>query len=252
MSRPYAWLGLALGVYLIATLASFPAATAYHWFAPDELRLAGIDGTVWRGRATLGSVSRLSVEDVQWQISPWSLVTGTIAGRVELRLADGFASTRFSIGRNAIRASELQATTSVTTLSRLVPLGDVRGLVSVQLAEIELRQLWPVRAVGQIRLANLEVPAIVPGGTGGLVPLGNYLVSLSPGADATLAGSFEDEGGPLEISGSLHVTPEKAYEISGLVLARPEAPRELVQSLDFFAGAADSSGRRPFGLSGSL
>ena len=35
---------------LVALVALFPARVAYHWFAPDAVRVSGIDGSIWQGR----------------------------------------------------------------------------------------------------------------------------------------------------------------------------------------------------------
>src|SRR5690606_2720287 len=53
MPNRYAWIALGLGAYIAFTLSSFPATAAYRWFAPETLRMAGIEGTVWSGRAAL-------------------------------------------------------------------------------------------------------------------------------------------------------------------------------------------------------
>src|SRR5690606_17260484 len=44
------WLALGIGAYAAFLLARFPAG-ASSWFAPDTVRLAGVDGTLWSGRA---------------------------------------------------------------------------------------------------------------------------------------------------------------------------------------------------------
>jgi hypothetical protein len=252
MARQWKWLGLGIGAYLTFCLITFPAGTAYRWFTPAELRLAGIQGTIWRGSAAIGSIGNLGIQDIEWRIRPWSLLTAAIEGHVELRRPDSFLSADIRIGPTAFEASQVQATTTLATLAALLPLGDVQGLVSVRLAELELENGWPVRAVGEVRLADLEVPVLAAGGSGDLIPLGGYRITLNTGTGSALEGLFEDQGGPLQVAGSIQLLADRSYEISGLVQPRAEAPRELVQALDFFAGSPDTSGRRPFGLSGNL
>ena len=48
------WLALGIGAYLAFALSSFPAGTAYAWFAPAGLQLEGLEGTLWSGRAAAG------------------------------------------------------------------------------------------------------------------------------------------------------------------------------------------------------
>ncbi|MDH3507241.1 MAG: type II secretion system protein N [Gammaproteobacteria bacterium] len=246
-----AWLGLAAGVYVAAVLALFPAGTAYRWFAPPELNLAGIQGSVWRGRAALASITGFGVYDLEWSISPWSLLTGRLRAQVQARQPDGFVNAEISAGLGSTQIFDMQATTSLATIGQVVPVGDVQGLISAQFAELELAQGWPVRAIGQIRIADLQTPLLMPSGPSDLIPLGNYVVQLIDSGTPDLRGTFEDQGGPVEVEGSFTLSNDRTYELSGLVAARPDAPQEIVQAMAFLA-PADSTGRRPFELTGRL
>lgn len=247
-----AWLGLAAGVYVAAALALFPAGTAYRWFAPAELNAVGIEGSVWRGRAALASINGFGVYDLEWSISPWSLFAGRLRARVQARQPDGFVNAEISAGFSSIQVLDMQATTSLATISQLVPVGDVQGLISAQLAELELEQGWPVRAVGQVRIANLETPLLMPNGPSDLIPLGNYIVQLVDSGAPEIRGTFEDQGGPVDVQGSFTLSSDRTYELSGLVAPRPDAPQEIVQAMVFLAPADDDSGRRSFELTGRL
>jgi general secretion pathway protein N len=250
-SRP-AWLGLGAGVYLAATLAAWPAGTAYRWFAPAGIEAAGISGTVWRGSAAVASIAGLGLYDVEWAIRPLSLLTGSLAIDVRARQPDGFIDAAVRAGLGTVRITDLRGTTSLRSLSRVIPLGDVTGLLSLQLDSLEIEDGWPRSAVGQIRLAQLETPLLMPGGPSGLIPLGNFVVSLEETGSGEVAGQFTDQGGPLEVSGRFRLSEDHSYELSGLIRARDSAAPEIVQGLQFVTGAPDESGRRPFELSGSL
>jgi general secretion pathway protein N len=252
MGSRSAWLGLGAGAYLAATVALLPAATAYRWLAPLEVTAVGLEGTIWRGRAALVSVAGIGASDVEWTMAFTPLLIGRIEIALQARQPDGFVSTNVVAGLASVRLLDLQATTTLATLGQLVPLGDVRGQISAQLAELELRDGWPEHAIGQIRIAGLETPLLMPGGPSGLIPLGNYLVTLEDRSDGLLGGHFTDQGGPLEITGAFALTADRNYELSGLILPRPDTPQEIVQALQFLTGPPDADGRRPFELTGSL
>ena len=247
-----AWLGLAAGVYVAASLAMFPAGTAYRWFAPPQLEIAGIEGSVWRGRAALASVAGFGVYDLEWSVSPWSLFAGRLRARVQARQPDGFVNAAISASFDTIRITDMQATTSLATISQFVPVGDVQGLISAQLAELEIARGWPVRAIGQVRIAELRTPLLMPSGPSDLIPLGNYLVQLIDSGTSDVRGTFEDQGGPVDVEGSFTLSSDRTYELTGLVVPRPDAPQEIVQAMVFLAPADDDSGRRTFELSGRL
>ena len=250
-SRP-AWLGLGAGVYLAATIAACPAGTAFRWLAPAGVDATGFSGTVWRGSAAVASIAGLGFYDLEWAIRPLSLLTGTLAADVRAREPDGFFDAAVSAGFSTVRISDFRGATSLRSLSRVIPLGDVTGLLSLQLDSLEISAGWPRSAVGQIRLAQLETPLLMPDGPSGLVPLGNFVVSLEDTESGEIAGQFTDQGGPLEVSGRFRLSGDRSYELSGLIRPRDSAAPEIVQALQFVTGAPDESGRRPFELSGSL
>jgi len=246
------WLALGIGAYLAFTIALFPASTAYRWFAPPELRLAAISGTVWSGGAALGSIPGLPLRDVRWDLDAWPLVLGRLTGDFEARLADGFVSGRVSASASRVRFADLQASTSLPTLRELLPLNDTRGLVSISLEELELRDAWPVNALGNLRLGQLEVAPLLPTAGAGLIPLGNYEVLFLDSDGQGIRAQLQDTGGPLDASGMLTLSLDRSYSLEGLVRARPDAPSELAQGLAIMTGEPDAEGRRPFALTGSL
>jgi hypothetical protein len=134
MARRSAWLGLAVAAYLAATVTLFPAATAYRWLAPPDVRVTGIEGTVWLGRAALASVADVGLYDIEWSTSAWRLLTGRLNLDLQARIPDGFVRGSVNAGASTLEVTDLQLSSTLTSAGRFVPLGDVRGLVSVQLA----------------------------------------------------------------------------------------------------------------------
>lgn len=241
------WIALSAGAYLAFAMALIPADAAWRWLAADDLRLAGVQGTVWSGRAALASAGPLGFRDVRWQMRPWSLLLARPEGRVETGLGDGFLQTEVRIGRSEIVLTGITATCSLPVLASALPIAGIGGQVSLQLAELVLQDGWPAAARGQLRLGQLTVPSLVGGDP---IALGNFNVTLS-GADG-LQGTFQDQGGPMEVRGSAGLTAAGEYEISGLVRARPEADAALTRGIELLTGAPDADGMRAFSLTGTL
>ncbi len=246
------WLALGAGAYVAFLLASFPATAAYRWFAPPELGLTGIDGTVWSGRAAVGSVAGLAIRDVAWDIAPWRLLLGSVGGRAEARLADGFASTGFRAGPRRTVLDGLQISTSVPVLEPLLPVQGTSGLLSASFARLELERGWPIRAEGEVRLRDLQVTPFIPTAGGQLIALGDYAIVFANGGGEALAAEIRDTGGPLEVQATLTLDRDRAYRLEGTVRPRPSASRDLVQGIEIMTGEPDPAGRRPLGLTGSL
>ena len=241
------WIALSAGAYLAFVIALLPADVAWRWLAADDLRLAGVQGTVWSGRVALASAGPLGFRDVRWQVRPWSLLLARPRGRLETGFGDGFLETEVRIGGSGIVLTGLTATCSLSALASALPIAGIRGQVSLQLAELVLRDGWPAAARGQLRLGQLTVPSLVGGDS---IALGNFNVSLS-GTDG-LQGAFQDQGGPMEVRGSASLTAAGEYDISGLVRARPEADAALRRGIELLTGAPDADGMRAFSLTGTL
>ena len=251
MPSRFSWIALGLGAYLAFAISMFPAAIAYRWLAPDNVRLAGIDGTVWSGSAAIGSVGNIGFHDLEWQLQPWRLLFARAGGQLQARFADGFVTTRVEAGLSQIALSDLQASTSLVGLQDLLPLGGIEGLVSANFASLLIDNDWPVEANGEVRVAQLAVPPLMAPGSA-LIELGNFQIRFSPGEPPDLVGAFEDQGGPLEVSGMVRVSPNRSYVIEGSARSRPEAPETLRQGLEIMTAPPDAEGLRAFNISGSL
>ena len=241
------WIALGAGAYLAFVIALFPADAAYRWFAPDEVRLSGVQGTLWSGRAALGSAGSLGFHNIRWNVRPLSILMARPGGRIETSLGDGFLQAEVRIGASGITITDATASCSLSALASALPIAGIRGQVSLQLAELFLQDGRPAAARGQLRLGQLTVPSLVGGGP---ILLGNYNVTLS-GTDG-LQGNFEDQGGPLQVQGSADLTAAGNYEIRGLVQARPEADAALRRGVELLTGEPDDAGMRAFSFTGTL
>ena len=244
---PVRWIALGVGAWLAFAVALFPADVAYRWFAPDEIRLSGVRGSVWSGGAALGSAGPLGFHDVQWQVRPWSILLARPGGYFRTGLGDGFLRADVRVGAGGISLTEVQASSGLSALAAALPIAGIRGQVSLQLAELVVRDGWPASARGLIRLGGITVPSLLGGNP---IVLGNYDVTLS-GGDG-LRGMFEDRGGPLEVRGSASLTAAGEYEIRGVVRTRPEANAALARGVELLTGAPDDAGMRAFSFAGTL
>lgn len=251
-SMRWSWIALGAGAYVAFAIASLPAATAYHWFAPEQLRLAGISGTAWSGSAELGSVPGLAMRELRWRLNPGALLLGRVTGRFEARLADGFVTTNATATASRVRFEDARAGATLATLSRLLPLGDARAELGLSLDELVLADGWPVDAVGTARIGGLAVPPLLDA-SGQLIEIGSFAVTLTGSGGQGLVGTVDDTSGPLEVAdGVLSLGADRRYALRGRVRARSEASEELVRGVEMMTGEPDVDGLRPFEFLGSL
>ena len=252
IARKYYWIALGAVAYLIFLLNLVPATTAHRLFAPSNLRLAGIQGTLWSGSASLGSVGAIGLHEIQWRLRPWALPLGRVRGEIQTRFADGFVTTNFDAALGSVKFRNLRASASLEGLQNILPLGGMEGSLSINFTEFESDYNWPATIIGEVRLGELAVPPLIPVLARQLIMLGDYVIRFSPSPNSIVVGHFEDEGGPLEVLGMLRLTGDREYAIEGNVRARANAPLELSQGLNLMTSPPDASGQRTFFLNGSL
>ena len=252
MKNRWSWLALGVGAYLAFALSAFPAGTAVSWFVPRPVMLNGVQGTAWSGSAANGTIGGLPVQDVRWHVKPWTLLTGRVGANLEARLADGFLSTELTASTSRVQFNDLRGGTSLATLAPMLPVRGMRGQASVALSALEIENDWPVRVLGEMKLAALEVAPFVSNGNSNLVPLGDYTVTFGDAPARSIAARFIDNGGPLEVAGTLVVSAAREYTFDALIKPRAGAPQQLIDGLNVMTADPDSNGRRRLTLTGSL
>jgi hypothetical protein len=243
---------LGAGAYIAFTLATFPAGTALRWFAPADAGFAGVAGTLWSGSAASCSVGGFTAEALRWRLRAGPLLLGRISADVEARIPDGFLSGNVTASRSRVRITGLRGATSLPALGAVLPVSGMRGQASVALESLVLENGWPSAVTGELKLAALEAMPLISDGSGSLIPLGDYTVIFTPAPEGQLAARVVDNGGPLEVAGTVSLDAARNYTIDVLVEPRAGAPELLVEGLKIMTTEPDAEGRRQLNLTGSL
>lgn len=252
--KRWSWLALGLGAYIAFTLATFPAGVALRWFAPEGVTFAGVAGTLWTGSAASCSAQGMTLEALRWRVRPLSLFLGRLSANVEAKIPGGFVSGDVSAGPSSVRFSDLRAATSLPALAGVLPraLRSIRGQATVALESLVLEDGQLASVTGELKLAELEAPALISNGSGALVQLGNYTATFVPAPEGQLSARIVDNGGPLEVSGTVSLDVQRNYAIDALVKPRAGAPEMLVEGLKYMSSDPDAEGRRRLNQTGSL
>jgi hypothetical protein len=243
---------LGLNAYLAFTITQFPAAIAYRWFAPPDLSLAGVEGTIWSAQIRSGSVGQFSFENLKWELHPSQLFLLRLAGELEADFLGGFVNTRISFSGNETKLTSLRGGTTIAALKNVLPIRGTKGQINLALEEVSFVDGWPVYALGIVNLENVAVPPLVPMGNDDLIQLGNHRINFNEVLGGGLGGVFSDQGGPIEASGSWTLDLNQSFLIQGILQARPSADAALIQGINFMTGEPDAAGNRKFSFAGSL
>ena len=215
-------------------------------------RLQASAGTAWSGSAASCSIAGFTAEALRWRVRPSALLLGRISASVEARIPDGFVAGVVTASPARLRLTELRGATSLPALAALLPVRGMRGQASVALEDLVLENGWPATIVGELKLAGLETAPLIPDGSGALLPLGDYTITFVPAPAGALAAQFVDNGGPLEVAGTVNIDDTRTYVLDALVEPRVGAPESLVEGLKIMTAEPDAEGRRRLNLTGSL
>lgn len=232
-------------VFLLVLVVTFPARVAYRWFAPPDLQLSDISGSVWNGSASEGMAGGAYIRDISWRMKPAALLTGKLKFETSANPASGAMNADVAVG--------VGGSLTLTNLSGNVPLdlvhnafqqAGISGDVSLEFSSLVLENGLPVEATGSITVANFFARDLSAG------VLGDYRADFQTSGENILA-SVEDLAGVLEVVGVITINPDRSYSLVGDVAARPGAPPSIEQQLRFL-GSVDERGLRPFRFEGQL
>lgn len=248
MKRIWPLVVLGLATYLILAIVTLPASVILSRL-PPSIVTAGVEGSLWSGRAQLVQVAGTQVGSVSWKLQALPLFAARIRTDLKIARNDGFAEARLSMPMSggAVSLSNLTASVPLSALPTSVAPGGWTGTVNARLAKLQLDESgWPTQVEGTVEVHDLTGPARRPAN------VGSYKATFPPApAGDELVGALADQGGPLEIAGSIRLKADRSYLIEGSVAPRPEASRSMTDSLRFL-GEADAQGRRPFSLAGTM
>jgi general secretion pathway protein N len=232
-------------VFLAVLVVSFPARVAYRWFAPSDLTLSGISGSIWSGSAAEGLAGGAYIRDITWKLKPAGLLGGKLAFATTSRPASGSMNTDVAVGLDgSLTLSNLSGNVPLDLVHQAFQRAGLSGDLSLQFETLALRNGLPVDASGSMTIANLFAPALSAG------VLGDFGAQFQS-ADGVITGTVDDLSGVLDVAGTITISPDRSYSLVGDVAARPGAPPSIEQQLRFL-GSPDARGFRPFRFEGQL
>lgn len=247
---------LLAGIGVVALLASLlmlvPARVAWRWAGLPPGIASGITGTIWHGeiRHLAFQGGRLMMGPVRWQVKPSRLLLGTVAAGVRAELPDGFLTTDIGLSiTGTLTLSNLEAAAPMAWLAPGV--ADPGSQLAARFDRLVLAKGWIATAVGTLKMAGVILP--VATGSAPMRP-GSYTLTFAAHdvpAGQPLEGELKDDGGPLELSGTVKLSPSRSYEIRGTAKARPNAPPEVGNALTML-GPALPDGAHAVSLAGTF
>lgn len=245
MQKRHRWVLAGLAAVLVFIVIAFPAGLAYRWFAPPELRLSGINGSVWRGHAVEGAATDIYIRNLQWNFRPTALLSGKIAFRSHAELAGGFIDADLAVSPGgAVILSNMTGDIALQAFKESFQLEGFEGRLALDFERMKIVDGVPVEAVGSLAVEGLRAPRLSN------APIGDYHAEFDSGPDG-ISGTVADQSGVFDLDGKILVDANRAYSFIGRIAASPQAPAALRQQLEFL-GSPDEQGRREFRIEGQF
>ena len=230
---------------VIGLIIMFPARIAIGWFAPAEVTIGGIQGSVWHGSANEAAVNGLYMRDVEWSLNALRLFTGELSYSVDATPVSGFLESDVIIGYSGVLTlSDLTAALPLDLLADAANVPGLQGSVSLSFERIQIVDGLATAADGTAQFADLIIPIF------GRDSLGGYKAEFFTQNNGITA-SIEDTDGVLDMAGSLEVSADRSFKFIALVIAKPEAPQRIRQLLQTLP-AANNRGQRELRYEGIL
>ncbi|WP_163932234.1 type II secretion system protein N [Paraferrimonas sp. SM1919] len=243
------WIVLAIVVYLVFLLASFPAQFITNNLKLKNISFNGVTGTLWSGASSSIAIDNISIEQVSWTLNPWSLLTGELAAEMKFGKFNSKlkGQLKMAYGLNGAKLQDLQFEAPLAQLvagKKLLLNSKLSGALSVDIAEFSQGQPWCMQLAGDIKVQQLQV-----NNGFGQFPLGNVQAVLScKQGNVNLA--IAENHNQLGLQAQLQVT-DKQYKVVGSIGVTSEQPEKLRQGLTML-GKPDVNGRYQIDYQGKL
>lgn len=233
-----------VATFLLGLLALFPARVAWHWFAPPDAALAGIEGSIWRGSASEASVYGFYLRDLRWRWLPAALPAGRIGYALKAVPGTGFLDAELGLApAGTVHVEDLRASLPLPQLEDALGIRGLQGTATVDFKRVSLQGGVPVLAEGTIEVSSLIVPLVAP------TPLGRYRAEFQT-QDGTIVAGVQDDGGVVDLTGRLRIDSDRAYDFLGYVAPTANTPPPLLRQLQLL-GSPGAEGRYELRFSGS-
>jgi len=232
-------------IFTLIMVATFPARVAYTLFAPAEVQLSGIAGSIWNGTATEGVAGGAYVRNIAWNLKPASILSGRLVYATSSNPLTGTIDCDVSFSADGtLTLSGLSGNVPLDLVHPAFQQSGIRGDLLLEFETLVIRHGMPVAAAGSLTIIDLYSPILSAS------RLGDFRADFQTSTESITA-SVGDLNGVLDVSGSITVNPDRSFTFTGLVAATASTPASVADQLRFL-GSANNRGQHEFRFEGQL
>lgn len=236
---------LGLIVFLAVMVVTFPARVAYTWFAPAELQLSGIEGSIWNGSAAEGFAAGAYIQNINWQFKPMALLSGNLAYQTSSNPASGTMNSEVAVGLGGeLTLSRLTGNLPLDLVHPAFQQNGIRGDIALQFDSVVISNGMPSTVVGSVTIEDFFVPDLSTS------TLGDFRADFQM-IDGNVVGSVEDIAAVIDVAGTINLNADRSYTFIGTVAPTSATPASIVNQLPYL-GSANERGQHDFRFEGQL
>ena len=236
---------VSLFALLLMLILQFPAITAINSINKNNLKVNGVNGTVWKGSASEISSNEIYLRQTKWKIVPSELLKGNLTFDISTYPFNGQLKFNLILDlMNNLSATDIKGNFPNDTLEIIAPFLGVSSEIDMNIKSLSLNNKDINQLEGQILLNNLVMKGISNR------VLGSYKIDLFE-RNGEIYGSIDDVSGEVDIAATMSLTLSGKYIIDGAVSAKQNTSNQ-VRTILSFLGAQNENGQRSFRFEGEI
>ncbi len=236
---------VSLFALLLMLILQFPAITAINSINKNNLKVNGVNGTVWKGSASEISSNEIYLRQTKWKIAPSELLKGNLTFDISTYPFNGQLKFNLILDlMNNLSATNIKGNFPNDILEIIAPFLGVSSEIVMNIKSLSLNNKGINQLEGQILLNNLVMKGISNR------VLGSYKIDLFE-RNGEIYGSIDDVSGEVDIAATMSLTLSGKYIIDGAVSEKQNTSNQ-VRTILSFLGAQNENGQRSFRFEGEI
>ena len=230
---------------LLMLILQFPAITVINSINKNNLKVNGVNGTVWKGSASEISSNEIYLRQTKWKIVPSELLKGNLTFDISTYPYNGQLKFNLILDlMNNLSATDIKGNFPNDILEIIAPFLGVSSEINMNIKSLSLNNKDINQLEGQILLNNLVMKGISNR------VLGSYKIDLFE-RNGEIYGSIDDVSGEVDIAATMSLTLSGKYIIDGAVSEKQNTSNQ-VRTILSFLGAENENGQRSFRFEGEI
>tara|TARA_Y100000022_G_scaffold191413_1_gene192523 strand:- start:716 stop:1459 length:744 start_codon:yes stop_codon:yes gene_type:complete len=236
---------VSLFALLLMLILQFPAITAINSINKNNLKVNGVNGTIWKGSASEISSNEIYLRQTKWKIAPSELLKGNLTFDISTYPFNGQLKFNLILDlMNNLSAMDIKGNFPNDILEIIAPFLGVSSEIDINIKSLSLNNKNINQLEGQILLNNLVMKGISNR------VLGSYKIDLFE-RNGEIYGSIDDVSGEVDIAATMSLTLSGKYIIDGAVSEKQNTSNQ-VRTILSFLGAENENGQRSFRFEGEI